>query len=141
MFWPSLAVTLCVLAVGHPLLMLFGPGFAGAYPIMAVLAIGQLARASVGPAERLLNMVGQQNRCALAYGVAFAVNIIGCISLAPHFGGMGAAAATAAAFITEAALLALIARRSVGVWLFVWRPKRRSGTRLGALRPQLGTER
>ena len=141
MFWPSLAVTLCVLAVGRPLLMLFGPVFAGAYPIMAVLAIGQLARASVGPAERLLNMVGQQNRCALAYVVAFAVNIIGCITLAPRFGGMGAAAATAAAFITEAALLALIARRSVGVWLFVWRPKRRSGTRLGALRPQLGTER
>lgn len=140
MFWPSLAVTLCVLALGRPLLMLFGPGFAGAYPIMAVLAVGQLARASVGPAERLLNMVGQQNRCALAYLVAFAVNIVGCITLAPRFGGMGAAAATAAAFVTEAILLALIARRSVGVWLFVWQPKRRSA-RLGALHPQLGTER
>ena len=140
MFWPSLAVTLCVLALGRPLLMLFGPGFAGAYPIMAVLAVGQLARASVGPAERLLSMVGQQNRCALAYVVAFAVNIVGCITLAPRFGGMGAAAATAAAFVTEAILLALIARRSVGVWLFVWQPKRRSA-RLGALRPQLGTER
>ena len=140
MFWPSLAVTLCVLALGRPLLMLFGPGFAGAYPIMAVLAVGQLARASVGPAERLLSMVGQQNRCALAYVVAFAVNIVGCITLAPRFGGMGAAAATAAAFVTEAILLALIARRSVGVWLFVWQPKRRSA-RLGALHPQLGTER
>ena len=140
MFWPSLAVTLCVLALGRPLLMLFGPGFAGAYPIMAVLAVGQLARASVGPAERLLSMVGQQNRCALAYVVAFAVNIVGCITLAPRFGGMGAAAATAAAFVTEAILLALIARRSVGVWLFIWQPKRRSA-RLGALHPQLGTER
>jgi O-antigen/teichoic acid export membrane protein len=108
---------------------------------MAVLAVGQLARASVGPAERLLNMVGQQNRCALAYFAAFAVNILGCVALAPRFGGMGAAVATAAAFVTEAALLALIARRSVGVWLFVWRPKRRAGARLGALHPQLGTER
>lgn len=141
MFWPSLAVTLCVLALGRPLLMLFGPGFAGAYPIMAVLAVGQLARASVGPAERLLNMVGQQNRCALAYVAAFAVNIVGCIVLAPRFGGMGAAVATAAAFVTEAVLLALIAKRSAGVWLFVWRPKRRSDARLNALRPQLGTER
>lgn len=141
MFWPSLAVTLCVLALGRPLLMLFGPGFAGAYPIMAVLAVGQLARAAVGPAERLLNMVGQQNRCALAYLAAFAVNIVGCVTLAPRFGGMGAAAATAAAFVTEAVLLALIAKRSVGVWLFVWRPKHRSGARFGALRPQLGTER
>jgi len=141
MFWPSLAVTACVLALGRPLLMMFGPGFAGAYPIMAVLAVGQLARAAVGPAERLLNMVGQQNRCALAYLAAFAVNIVGCITLAPRFGGMGAAAATAAAFVTEAALLALIAKRSVGVWLFVWQPKRRAREHLGALRPQLGAER
>jgi O-antigen/teichoic acid export membrane protein len=141
MFWPSLAVTLCVLALGRPLLMLFGPGFAGAYPIMAVLAVGQMARASVGPAERLLNMVGQQNRCALAYVAAFAVNIVGCVVLAPRFGGIGAAVATAAAFVTEALLLALIAKRSAGVWLFIWQPKRRSGARLNALRPQLGTER
>ena len=141
MFWPSLAVTLCVVVLGRPLLMLFGDGFAGAYPIMAVLAIGQLARASVGPAERLLNMVGQQNRCAVAYLAAFGVNIIGCVTLAPGFGGMGAAVATAAAFVTEAVLLALIAKRSVGVWLFVWQPKRRGGARLKALRPQLGTER
>ena len=141
MFWPSLAVTVGVVLLGRPLLMLFGGGFAGAYPIMAVLAVGQLARASVGPAERLLNMVGQQNRCAVAYLAAFAVNIIGCVTLAPRFGGMGAAFATAAAFVMEAVLLALIAKRTVGVWLFVWQPTRSTGARLDALHPQLRTER
>ena len=56
---------------------------------MFVLAIGLLARAAVGPAERLLTMVGQQRVCALAYAGAFAVNLTGCFVLAQAYGGMG----------------------------------------------------
>ena len=37
--------------------------------------------------------------------------------------------------------LAVVGIIFAGVWLFVWRPKRRSDARLNALRPQLGTER
>ena len=120
-FWPSVALTALLLACGQWVLTLFGPGFADAYPFMAVLAIGQLARASIGPAERLLNMTGEQRICAVAYGIAFAVNLGGCFALAPRFGGIGAAAATAAAFVTESALLAVIARYKLGLSLFVWR--------------------
>ena len=64
-FWPSLAATLLILALGKPMLWLFGPNFVAAYPVMFMLAIGLLARAAVGPAERLLTMVGQQRICAL----------------------------------------------------------------------------
>ena len=69
-FWPSLAATLLILAFGKPMLWLFGPAFVEAYPIMFVLAVGFIARSAVGPAERLLNMVGEQRRCALAYSIA-----------------------------------------------------------------------
>ena len=98
--------------------------------------------AMVGAPARYLTdrYVQSRHESAFPWGT-IAVNIVGCIALAPRFGGMGAAAATAAAFVTEAVLLALIAKRSAGVWLFVWRPKRRSVARLKALRPQLGTER
>ncbi len=118
-FWPSLALTAVMLVLGRPILALFGPGFAASYPAMAVLAIGQLARASIGPAERLLNMAGQQRICAVAYSAAFAVNIGLCFALTPRFGGVGAAAATASAFIVESILLALIAQRRLGLTLFV----------------------
>jgi len=124
-FWPSLVACLLVIALGRPLLMLFGENFVTGYPIMAILAVGQLARASIGPAERMLNMLGQQRACALAYAGAFTVNIAGCLLLAPAYGGVGAAGATAAAFVVESALLYLIARRRLGLHMFVWRPRQR----------------
>jgi O-antigen/teichoic acid export membrane protein len=120
-FWPSLAAMTLILALGKPLLWLFGPAFVEAYPVMFVLAIGLLARAAVGPAERLLTMVGQQRVCALAYAAALAVNLIGCFALAPRYGGMGVAAATSAAFVVESVLLFWIARRQLGLHMFVWR--------------------
>ncbi len=82
-FWLSLALTVPMLALGRPVLMLFGPDFAAGYPVMAVLAIGLMARASIGPAERLLTVLGQQRICALAYLAAFAVNFGACVLLAP----------------------------------------------------------
>ena len=123
-FWPSLAATLLILALGKPMLWLFGPEFTDAYPVMFVLAIGLMARAAIGPAERLVTMSGQQRICALAYAVAFAVNLAGCVALAGPYGGMGVAMATSAAFVVESMLLYLIARRRLNLHLFVWRPGR-----------------
>jgi O-antigen/teichoic acid export membrane protein len=122
-FWPSLAAMLLILALGRPMLWLFGPSFVDAYPVMFVLAIGLLARAAIGPAERLLTMTGHQRVCALAYAGALAVNLTGCFALAKPYGGMGVAAATSAAFVVESVLLYLIARRRLGLHLFVWRTK------------------
>jgi O-antigen/teichoic acid export membrane protein len=122
-FWPSLAATGLILALGKPLLWLFGPTFVSAYPVMFVLAVGLLARAAVGPAERLLTMVGHQRVCALAYAVAFAINLGGCLLLAGPLGGMGVAIATSAAFVAESALLYGIARSRLGLHLFPWRPR------------------
>lgn len=122
-FWPSLAMVVAVLAVGQPLLVMFGPDFAAAYPLMFVLAIGLLARASVGPAERLLSMLGQQRACALAYAAAFASNLIACVILIPRYGDMGAATATSLALIVESVLLFWINRRRLGLHTFVWRRK------------------
>jgi O-antigen/teichoic acid export membrane protein len=122
-FWPSLAVCLLVLVIGKPLLSLFGPSFTAGYPVMAILTLGQLARAAIGPAERLLNMLGEQRICALAYAAAFLVNIAGCFALAARYGGAGAACATAAAFATESLLLFVIAKRRLGLHMFIWAPR------------------
>ena len=119
-FWPSLALSVPLIVFGHTILGLFGPDFVAGYPVMVILAIGQLARASIGPAERVVNMLGQQRRCAFAYAVAFAFNIAACLLLAPVYGAIGAAMATAGAFVIESALLYMIARRGLGLHMFVW---------------------
>ena len=119
-FWPSLAITLVLVALGKPILMLFGPGFEAGYPLILVLSVGLLARASIGPAERLLNMLGQQRMCALVYGLAFAANLVLCFVLVPHLGLMGAALATSIAILLETILLAVVSHRRLGLHVFVF---------------------
>jgi O-antigen/teichoic acid export membrane protein len=114
-FWPSLAATLLLLALGKPLLWLFGPQFVIGYDIMFVAAIGLVVRAAVGPVERLLNMLGHQYACALAYGLAFVLNVALCIALVPRFGGHGAAAATSISLVFETVLLFYIVRSRLGL--------------------------
>ena len=114
-FWPSLAATILLLAIGKPLLWLFGPQFVAGYDIMFIAAIGLVVRSAIGPVERLLNMLGQQYICALAYALAFAINLALCIALVPRFGGHGAAAATSIALVFETVLLFWITRRRLGL--------------------------
>lgn len=114
-FWPSLAATILLLAFGKPLLWLFGPQFVAGYDIMFIAAIGLVVRSAIGPVERLLNMIGHQYICALAYALAFAMNLALCLVLVPRFGGHGAAAATSVALTFETALLFWIVRRRLGL--------------------------
>jgi O-antigen/teichoic acid export membrane protein len=120
-FWPSLAITICFLAFGKPLLNLFGEGFDHGYPWMFVLALGLMARASIGPVERLLNMVGEQRACAAIYATAFAINLLLCFLLIPRIGPMGAAIAIASAMVAESTLLYFVAKRRLGIHVFIWR--------------------
>jgi O-antigen/teichoic acid export membrane protein len=114
-FWPSLAATLVLLALGKPLLWLFGPQFVVGYDIMFVAAVGLVVRAAIGPVERLLNMLGHQHICALAYALAFVMNVVLCVALVPRFGGHGAAAATSLSLTFETVLLFWIVRRRLGL--------------------------
>jgi len=114
-FWPSLAATLLLLAFGKPLLWLFGPQFVVGYDIMFIAAIGLVVRAAIGPVERLLNMLGHQHICALAYALAFVMNLVLCVALVPRWGGHGAAASTTISLAFETVLLFAIVRRRLGL--------------------------
>ena len=114
-FWPSLAATLVLLALGKPLLWLFGPQFVTGYDIMFIAAIGLVVRAAIGPVERLLNMLGHQHICALAYALAFVMNLVLCVALVPRWGGHGAAASTTISLAFETVLLFAIVRRRLGL--------------------------
>jgi O-antigen/teichoic acid export membrane protein len=119
-FWPSLAATILLLAFGKPLLWLFGPQFVVGYDIMFIAAIGLVVRSAIGPVERLLNMLGHQHICALAYALAFVMNVVLCIALVPRFGGHGAAAATSISLVFETVLLFWIVRRRLGLHMLAF---------------------
>jgi O-antigen/teichoic acid export membrane protein len=119
-FWPSLAATALLLLFGRPILSLFGPQFTDGYHLMFVLAVGLLARAAIGPIERLLNMLGEQRVCALVYAGAFGVNLGLCFVLIPLFGMLGAAIATASALVIESILLFVVTKNRLGFHVFVW---------------------
>ena len=118
-FWPSLAACAVILALGRPLLSLFGAGFTAGYGVMFILAIGMLSRAAVGPAERLLNMLGERKQCAGVYAAAFSINLALCVLLIPHIGIEGAAVATSTALAVESILLYRIAKRRLGFHVFI----------------------
>jgi O-antigen/teichoic acid export membrane protein/CelD/BcsL family acetyltransferase involved in cellulose biosynthesis len=118
-FWPTLAVVLGLVVVGKPFLWLFGEAFTQGYVLLPILGIGLLARASVGPCERLLSMLGEQNRTAAVYGGVFAGNLVLNLILVPNFGMVGSAVATSLALMLESGLLFWLARRRLGLHSFV----------------------
>ncbi len=120
-FWPSLICAAIILALGKPLLWLFGPQFTAGYPIMFVLVLGFLFRSAMGPAEFLLNMLGEQVRCASVLGFTALLNIALNFALVPRFGMMGAASATAISLITASLMNYVVVRRRLDIEIGIWR--------------------
>lgn len=122
-FWPTLFVGGSVLALGPFLLSLFGSTFSQGYPVMAILFIGIILKALIGPGEVLLVMVNKQRICALIYAIAFSFNVVLNIILIPEYGINGAAFATALAMVLEAILLLAIIKRRVKIFMFALLPQ------------------
>jgi O-antigen/teichoic acid export membrane protein len=119
-FWASLGAAVVILALGRPLLSLFGSRFVEGYQLMFILSAGLLARAAVGPVERLLSMLGEQRVCATIYASAFAFNLAMCFTMIPQYGMQGAAISTSAALVIESILLFWSARLRLGLHAFVF---------------------
>lgn len=119
-FWPSLVVGAAVLIAGPLLLALFGESFTDGYPLMFIMVAGVIIRASIGPAESLLNMSGNQNICAAIVGAVLALNIALNFALIPVYGLYGAALATTIATLFETASLYYIVRSRMGVSMFAF---------------------
>lgn len=120
-FWPSLAGTMIVLALGWPLLLMFGEEFTAGYSVMFILAVGFLVRAAMGPAEYILNMLGEHKRCAAIFFATAGFNLIGNIVLVPYFGILGAALSTSASMMIAAWLFNQVAKKHLDVELAIWR--------------------
>ena len=113
-FWPSLFGAAALLIIGKPLLAIFGPEFTAGYPVMAVLAVGLVARSAVGPADFVLRMLGEQRLCAAVSGITAIADLTLSLSLTPTYGVMGAAIANAVSLTLMALLFHSLARRRLG---------------------------
>ncbi len=124
-FWPTLLMAGFIMAVGPFLLSLFGENFTQGTPILYILILGVLARASVGPVDALLTLSGNQNTCAKIYATVFVMNLILNTIFIPLFGLYGAALATTLAIIFEACILYRSAAKHLGMHTFILPLKRR----------------
>ncbi|MEO8668537.1 MAG: polysaccharide biosynthesis C-terminal domain-containing protein, partial [Bauldia sp.] len=131
-FWPSLAMVALLALVGKPLLLLFGPSFGAGYPLLLILSVGLLVRASIGPAEGLLPMAGQQRICAAVYTGAFVLNVILNFTFIPLLGLTGAAIATSTALIAETIALYWVTASRLGIHSWIVTTRRPA-------RPAVGT--
>lgn len=120
-FWPSLLGAAIILALGKPLLWLFGPQFEAGYPVMFILVIGFLFRSAFGPAEVLLSMLGEHQICAAVLIVTALLNLALNFALVPVFGLVGAAAATSMSLATAALMSYVVAPRRLEIEIAIWR--------------------
>ena len=118
-FWPSLALALFMVVAGRYFLMLFGPAFAEGESLLWILAAGVVIRSTVGAAESVLTMSGEQVTCAIVYASSLFVSVVLNVALVPVFGLKGAALATALALLFEAGALYTAARRRLGLHIFI----------------------
>ncbi|MGI9400955.1 MAG: lipopolysaccharide biosynthesis protein [Rhizobiaceae bacterium] len=118
-FWPSLAFAVTMVLLGKYFLMLFGEAFVEGTSLLWILALGVIIRSSVGAAESVLTMSGEQKNCAIIYGLTFYVNFVLNWALIPAYGLKGAATATTLALAFESAALYAAAKRRLDLHIFI----------------------
>lgn len=110
--WP---VYLASAALAPLVLGVFGGRYAGAEPVMILLAGAMLFAAACGPVDVVLLMVGRSRLSLLNNASALAVNVALNVVLIPAVGILGAAVAWAAATIVRNVLPLVQVRRSLGM--------------------------
>ncbi|MBV6657259.1 MAG: lipopolysaccharide biosynthesis protein [Devosiaceae bacterium] len=118
-FWPSLFICAFLVVTGEFVLSIFGDGFEEGMLFLAILLVGVVIRATVGPAEAMLTMAKAQKTAAWVYGAVFAVNLGLNLALIPTIGLIGAAIATAGSMAFETVLLAITVKRRLGFVSFI----------------------
>jgi O-antigen/teichoic acid export membrane protein len=114
----TVVVTAGLIVAGRWLLSLFGQGFPDAYPILIVLAVGNIGNALTGPASLVMSMTGAQRRLTVIMSIFLGVNVVFTLLLLPAFGPLGAALVTAAAGIGWNVTATLVVRRRFGLNCF-----------------------
>ena len=88
---------------------------------MFILVVGFLFRSAMGPVEYLLNMLGEQARCAPVLRAAAVLNIALNFAPVPAFGLVGAATVTAMSLVAAAVMNAIIVWHQLDISIPIWK--------------------
>jgi O-antigen/teichoic acid export membrane protein len=108
-------IWLALVALGKPVLALFGPEFSQGYAALAILGTAHLAAASAGIAGYMLIMTGHERATLATFAVVVAAGVALCIALVPRLRLEGAAISTGFALVALAACFAVLCRVRLGV--------------------------
>ncbi|WP_417273514.1 flippase [Celeribacter halophilus] len=115
-FIAAFSATLLLFFLGENILVkTFGEAYISAFTVVLILASGQVANAFFGPIAGLLNMTNQEHATMIGAMTGLATNIILNVILVPHYGGKGAAIATAISVLTWNAVLFFLSRGLIGI--------------------------
>ena len=112
---PSALVVLALLLVGDRLLaLLFTDAYRAGYPVVVCLALGQWVNVAFGSCAISLTMTGHQRDVMIASTVAAATTVVGFYLVAPY-GAVAVAGVVSASLVLYNLIVALIARRRLGI--------------------------
>lgn len=109
----AIPATVAVAALGPILLYSFGPEFASAYPLLLIMALGQLAYAGLSPLNVLLQTTGHEHQAML---ISVITLVVGAITLwlgSVVLGTMGFALAYTLTIILRGLLAYRVAHRYI----------------------------
>lgn len=105
-----------VLVAAAPLVVaLFGPGFGGAAPVLAILVAGQVGAVLLGPASILPLVTGYERHALVALCVTLPGAVVAETLLGMRWGAAGAAAGWAIAIWVFGLAMALTLHRGAGI--------------------------
>jgi O-antigen/teichoic acid export membrane protein len=107
-----------MLLVPRQLMAIFGPEFAGDWPMLVFLAVGHMAYLAGGSSGYMLSMTAYETTERNLSVLALLVLTVGCVALIPPFGGVGAAAAMAVALTVRSGLTVLAVQRRLDIKLW-----------------------
>jgi len=108
---------LLYLVAGELILRLvYGEAYVECYPLLAVLALGQLVVVMMGPSGMTLTMTGQQEKLMIITVVSAAAVVLGGFVLIRVVGPLGMALANAFVSSAATAVAAVLAAKGAGIW-------------------------
>ena len=120
-FWPSLVISLFLIAFSQPVLGIFGSEFIAANWQLKILVLGRVIGTWCGSVGYLMVMTGHQNKSLPVFIYATVLNIVLNAIAIPLIGGVGAAIATAFCSALWNIWLSFLVMKYVGVSPLVFR--------------------
>ena len=119
-FWPSIAISLFLLAFTGPVLSIFGQDFVVASWSLKVLVIGRLVDALCGSVGSLMMMTGHQKQALPVFITCALINVVGNAIAIPYFGIVGAAIATTFTIIVWNVWMSILVMKylKIRTWIF-----------------------